>query len=215
MTTSTTAPPAASPLASIAALALTVVGGVAIGVLTSFGQGWLPSALNSLANSAGSWSVAALLLALLAPRRWAAVVAGVLALAAMMAGYDLASVLRGFSVSAGVTLFWVTAAVVVGPFLGLTAHALRFRTAFAPYGVGLLSGVLVGEGAYGLLYILATTSGVYWAGSIAAGSALLAWGCVWRFRDARSILAAVAVAAVTAVAFVVVYSGDLLIWWSS
>jgi hypothetical protein len=199
-----------SPLVPLATAAL---GGLAVGALTSFAQGWLPFALQSLANSSGSWSAAAFLPALLAKRRWVGVVAGVLALAAMVLGYDLASVLRGYSASVGMTLFWLTAAVTVGPVLGLGAESLRRRGAFAPWGVGVLCGVLIGEGVYGFLYILETTSPVYWALSITGGGALLVWACLLRFPGVRPVLTAVADTALTATAFVVVYSGNPLRWW--
>ncbi|MFD6953150.1 DUF6518 family protein, partial [Nocardiopsis sp. NPDC060348] len=193
----------ASPLVPLATAAL---GGLAVGVLTSFAQGWLPFALAPLANSSGSWSVAAFLAALLATRRWVGAATGVLALAAMVLGYDLASVLRGYSASAGMTVFWLTAAVTVGPVLGLGAEALRRRGAFAPWGVGVLCGVLIGEGVYGFLYILETTSPVYWGISTAGGVALLVWACLLRFPGVRPVLTAVAVTAVTATAFAAVYS---------
>ncbi|RCV47687.1 DUF6518 family protein, partial [Marinitenerispora sediminis] len=138
MTTHTHLAPSALPLAAAAS------GGAVVGVLTSFGQGWLPGALSSLANSGGSWSLAAFLLALLGPRRWVCVASGALALAAMVLGYDLASLLRGYAVSGVSTGFWLTAALTVGPLLGWGADAVRRRPRLAPWGAGAMGGVLVG-----------------------------------------------------------------------
>ncbi|MEU0240504.1 DUF6518 family protein [Nocardiopsis sp. NPDC006198] len=215
MSTSTTTPHPTPPglAASVGALAAAALGGLAIGALTSFSQGWLPFHLNSLSNSSGSWSVAAFLLALLPRRRWAAVAAAAAALACMMLGYDLASVLRGYHASTGTTAFWLTAAVLVGPFLGLTAHSLRFRTGFAPWGTGMLSGVLIGEGVYGHLVVAETTSVAYWSASVAAGLAFLVWACARRFPARRPVLTSVAVTAVVGGAFVAVYGMNPIQWF--
>lgn len=184
--------------------------GLLVGVLTSFAQGFLPEVLSPMANSAGSWSLIAFLLASLCPRRGFAVAIGVLSLLAMVAGYDLASVLRGFPVSPGGSLFWVTAAVVVGPFLGLGGHALRSRNRLAPAAVGAVSGVLVGEGVYGLTVIAATTPAEYWTGSIAVGVAFLLWAAVRRFPRPLPAAVAVGLTAVVATAFHAVYSLNLI-----
>ncbi|GAB3445515.1 hypothetical protein GCM10027570_15710 [Streptomonospora sediminis] len=196
---------AESPLrSSLVPLAAAVGGGALAGWLTSHGQGALPDALAPLANSAGSWSVLAFLLAMLSPRPLAAAAAGALALAAMVLGYNLAS---GNFVSVPMTGFWLAAAVVVGPVLGWGANGVRRRTRLAPWAVGAVSGVLVGEGVYGLVVISDTTPPAYWAGSIAAGLALLAWACVRRFAGPRAVLLSAAITAVTAAAFVAAYWG--------
>ncbi|MEU3019778.1 DUF6518 family protein [Nocardiopsis sp. NPDC007018] len=191
-------------------LVLAVAAGFLVGVLTSFGQGLLPEVLSPLANSSGSWSLAALLLASLSPRRGFAVAVGVLALFAMVGGYDVASLLRGFSPSPSGSLFWCTAAVVVGPFLGWGGHALRNGDRVAPLAAGAMSGVLVGEGVYGLTVIADTTPAPYWWGSITLGAALLVWAVVRRFPRPSSALLAAAVCAVVATAFLAVYSQNLI-----
>ncbi|WP_159940630.1 MULTISPECIES: DUF6518 family protein [unclassified Nocardiopsis] len=184
--------------------------GLAVGALTSVAQGVLPGLLAPLANSAGSWSLAAFLLAALCPRPWTAALAGVLSLSAMVLGYDLASLARGYDASLVFTAFWLVAAVTVGPFLGLGGGALRARSRLAPAGVGAMSGVLVGEGVYGIAFISDTTPAVYWAGSVAVGLGLLAWAIVRAFPRVRPALAAVALGALVAVSFVAVYSSNPL-----
>ena len=98
-------------------------GGLVVGVLTSIGQAALPDEIRSLANAASPWSAAAFALAAVAggreTLRSAILAAG--SLLTMLAGYSLASTLRGFPVGASTTLFWVAAAVVVGPALGVGA----------------------------------------------------------------------------------------------
>jgi len=68
------------------------------------------------------------------------------------------------------------AALLVGPPPGLAAHWVRAgQPMLAAIGVAAMSGVLVGEGAYGLAFVADTTYPPYWWGSIVAGLALLAW----------------------------------------
>jgi hypothetical protein len=190
---------------AIARLGLVAAAALALGALTSYAQGVLPHGLAPLANSSGSWSLAAFLLAAIARDGRTAAAAGPVALLMMVLGYDLGSLLRGFDPSLPFTAFWLAAAVVVGPFLGLGGHAVRHGTRLAPLGAGAMSGVLVGEGVYGLLTIAGTTSPVYWTGSVVAGVALLAWAVAARFPRVRPALTAAATCAVTAALFVVVY----------
>ncbi|WP_219414347.1 DUF6518 family protein [Pseudonocardia nigra] len=197
--------------AAVLVPAVAAVCGLLLGALTAYGQEWLPDALRSVANSAGSWSLVAFALATAAPRRTAAVVVGPLSLLALLAGYVLAAAVRGDASSTRMIVFWGLAAVVVGPFIGLAAHAVRAGTATAAaVGAGGMAGLLVGEGAYGLLYIADTTYPPYWWGSILAGVLVLVWVGARRLRHLRAVALSVAVAAVTAAAFVVVYSRDLL-----
>lgn len=216
MATDTEKPAPASPTAPLTPLAAAVGTGLLAGLMTSYGQGLLPHGLASIANSSGTWSLIAFLVGMLSPRPWVSAIAGALSLAAMVLGYDIASVLRGFAVMAGSTVFWLTAAVLVGPVLGWGGNALRTRTRLAPLAVGAMSGVLVGEGAYGLLYIADTTSPVYWSCSIAAGAAFLVWAAARRLPAprSRSLALAAGTTAVVAAAFVVVYSGDLILWFA-
>ncbi len=82
-----------------ACLLLSAIGGLAVGILTSLGQGALPSEVASLANSAGAWCVAAFVLALPNRQTRLGLVLGPIALLAMLAGYDLATIARGNAVS--------------------------------------------------------------------------------------------------------------------
>lgn len=211
------APAPVSPSALLSPPAAAVGAGLLVGFLTSYAQGLLPHGLASMANSAGSWSLIAFLLGMLSPRPWVSAIAGALSLAAMVLGYDTASVLRGFAALSGATVFWLTAAALVGPVLGWGGNALRLRSRLAPLAAGAMSGVLVGEGAYGLLHIADTTSPVYWTCSIAAGAGFLGWAAARRLPAPRphSLALAAGTAAVVATAFVVVYSGDLILWFTS
>jgi Family of unknown function (DUF6518) len=191
-------------------LALVVLVGLALGILTSYAQGWLPDEIRSFANSSGPWALVAFALALLAPSRRLAALHGFVALAALLAGYCIATGLRGFTASSALIAFWGAAALVAGPLLGLGAYWVRTdRGAFAAFGAGAMAGVLIGEGYFGLVYVGDTTSGAYWAGEIVVGVALLGAVAAWRLRR-HAVLGAIAVALATTVAFVVVYRANLI-----
>lgn len=191
-------------------LLLAALGGLLVGVLTSFGQTFLPPELHALANSAGSWSAAAFLLAL--PNREVRLGAllGAVALGAMLAGYELATIARGFGVSRSVLVFWALAAVVVGPVLGVGAAWVRGDDSRRiALGVAPLGGILIGEAIYGLTLVADTTFGPYWVVQAIVGLGCVGWVGV-RTRSLPTTLACATVTAVVATAFVVAYSGNLL-----
>lgn len=192
-------------------LATTALVASIAGAATAWGQFWLPDALGSLANSSGSWSVVAFVLALRAPRPGVAASSGTIALLALLAGYVLAAAHRGDPSSRSLLVFWGIAAVVAGPAIGLAAHAIaRGSTGAAVVGVGSIAGVLVGEGIYGLTVVADTTSPPYWWAQIAVGAGFLAAVSVRRLRRARLVGAACGVTAVVAVSFICIYRLDLM-----
>lgn len=120
----------------------------ALGVLTSYAQGWLPEQVAALANSSGSWVVIAFLLALLGATAVAAAVFGSLSLLSLVAGYVVGAGVRGYPSSPALLIFWGAAGVLVGPPLGLDAFWVRSRGGpLAALGAGALSGVLVARGS--------------------------------------------------------------------
>ena len=200
------------PLISTYGRRLTVagLGGLLVGILTSIGQGALPDLLSPVANSAGAWCLAAFALALTdrEPRR--AALLGALALAAMLAGYAVATALDGNVLSTRANVFWGAAAVVVGPVLGVGAAWLRGSSpVLAGLGISPIAGILIGEGIYGLTVIADTTPAAYWAAQMVVGSLLLI-AVAAHLRVLRAIVLMCAATAVVAAAFYVVYSGNLL-----
>lgn len=192
-------------------LVVAAVCGTLLGVATAYGQALLPTALASLANSAGPWALVAFLLAMTASRKSVAAGVGVLSLATSLGGYVLGAALRGYPSSTGLLVFWGMAAILVGPVLGLAGCAARGGSPVAAaLGAGAMSGVLVGEGVYGLNYIADTTYPPYWYGSAVVGVALLTWVAVWRLRRVAPLLLAVATTIVVAAAFVIVYGQNLI-----
>lgn len=185
--------------------------GFVSGIATSYGQSLLPEEIGSLANSAGAWCLVAVALALLATGQLSAAASGALALAALLAGYVVASSWRSFPSSTGLLVFWGLSAIVVGPFLGLAASWIKTdRPIFNALGAGGITGLLVGEGVYGLRYISDSTYPPYWWAQIACGAALLIWAVARRIRRARLIALAVGINLLIAALFVALYRLNLI-----
>jgi hypothetical protein len=189
----------------VRSLAVVLVTGFVLGVLTSFGQRFLPDEVSSFANSSGSWSLVAFLLALRAPRLGVALVGGALALWALLAGYLVASELRGFAASSWLVAFWGAAGLVAGPLLGLAAWWSRYGSAAqGGLGAGALAGVLVGEGVYGLTVVGDTTAPEYWWGQVGVG-VLVAVVATWWHRSTTTLATALVTGAGVAAAFLALY----------
>jgi hypothetical protein len=206
------APPYAAPLPTVVRLGLVAVAGLLLGVLTAYAQGWLPSQLGSLANSAGLWALVAFLLAwLCATGTRDAALIGSLALFALLIGYAIASNARGFSAGSSLIGFWTLVALFAGPIVGIAGAWARNGQGLRPgVGIGAIAGILVGEGFYGLTYIAGTTFRPYWWAETVVGLILAVWLVSRHPRWTQTAAAAVAIGALTAVAFVVVYSADLI-----
>ena len=203
---------AASPLSargtasSTRILLLAVGAGLAIGIATSVGQGSLPYGLAPLSNSSGSWCLFAFALALLErdPRRAALV--GFASLAAMLAGYALATELRGYPVGTSMFVRWGAAAAIAGPALGVGAAWLRGPDPLrAAAGVAPIAGILLGEGLYGLTVVAATTSVGYWIGELVLGLVVVVLAAI-RIRTWRGIVLMLALSAIATVVFYLVYT---------
>ena len=202
--------PPVSVLGSAGALGLVASGGVVLGAGTAFAQAVLPRAASPLANSAGSWVLAAFLLALSCRRLSAAAAGGALALAALTCGYYVTNELRGYPASTAHVLFWLVASVAVGPFLGAAAHVLRTAAPrLAALGAGGLAGLLIGEGVYGLRFLDGDTAAYWW---VQIAVATVVWATALRHLRVRGRLPAadanlaLAVVVTLAVAFPVIYS---------
>lgn len=196
---------------AVPTVVVAVVVALALGALTSSAQGWLPEQVASLANSAAPWCAVAFLLALPARSARSAAAIGALVLGALVAGYYLTSDLRGFGVSTRAVAFWVAAAVVAGPVLGLAAHLVRRGEGLlAGAACGVPAGLLVGESLYGMLFVAATTSPTYWVVEVVAGVVLLVVLAAARLRRRTEVAAAVLTAALVAGVVLGLLAGDLL-----
>jgi hypothetical protein len=183
-----------------------VITAVALGVATAYAQEWLPQQIGSLANSAGPWVLVAFALSLLATIGWLASLFGSAALLGLLGGYVLGAGIRGDASSNTTIVFWGAAALLAGPLLGLSAHWVKAgRDLPAATGAGVVCGVLLGEGIYGLMYIADSTYPPYWWGEIVVGLMLLVVIAWWRVHGIRAIALFVGATVLTAVALVLVY----------
>jgi hypothetical protein len=182
---------------------LAAVVAVALGGATSLGQTFLPADAASLANSVTGWTLPTAALVFVTARSFSeAAVTGAVSFVALTVGYAVVSTLRGFPFD---PTAWAVVGVLAGPVIGAATFALRRSPMHAAVGGGLLAGVLIGEGVYGLTAIAATTSPVFWWAAITVGVALLVAVAALRLRDIRSTLVLASVAALTAGVFVVAY----------
>lgn len=128
--------------------------GVAVGVLTSFLQGWLPGPWSSLANSASPWLVVAFLVGMLQRSTAAAAVLGVVTCLAEVTGYYGASAARDFGVSPAHVAFWLAFSLLGGPLFGACGRAARAGASVLAVATGAAApaATFLGEGigAYGL-----------------------------------------------------------------
>ncbi len=190
-----------------ARLAVVLAASVILGGATSLAQLLLPALLAPLGNSAGAWTLlAVLLLVALGERTAVSAFAGAGAFVGLVLGYQVVSGLRGFPTSEELFLI---AGVVVGPFVGVAASWLRSHGVRAALGAGLLAGIWLGEGIYGLTVVAATTSPVVWMVEVAGALVLL--GVVTTRALTRGLDRGIAIglAVATSTAFLGAYSALL------
>jgi hypothetical protein len=149
---------------------LSVAAGLAVGVLTSFGQGVLSGAGNAFVNSASAWLVVPLAVGMLFPRARSAAWAGLICCLLQLVGYDITAVLRGFAVSTSVESFWGACALIGGPLFGIAGHLWRFGPATRrALGPSALAAAFVAEGAWNYVHTLQRpVTGALWIGIGAA-----------------------------------------------
>ena len=179
---------------------------LALGALTNLGQAWLPQSSASLANSGASWAAVAFMLALLATGTGRAILWGLLGLAGLVGGYYLTAISRHVPESPASIRFWMLAAVIIGPLLGLAASWVRRGSPVtAALGAGAAAGLLGGESVYGLTTIAGTTSSRYWTIQLAVAVVLLGTLDAWRVREGAAIVLSVVTAATVGALTALVY----------
>jgi hypothetical protein len=132
-----------------ARVALVVVPGLAIGVLTSLGQTYLSGALNAFVNSASAWLIAPFFVGSRMTSSRGAAAAGFAVWALQIVGYYATSELRGFSSGGAVLLFWTACALVGGPIFGGAGELWRTGTdRTRGLGAAVLAAAFLAEGAW-------------------------------------------------------------------
>jgi hypothetical protein len=187
-----------TPASTARAAAIALLGALLIGGLTSLGQKYLPPSVNSLSNSAGGWTAFTFLLVWLSRARpLLAGILGIVAFEAMTEAYGLVTTWRGYGATPPFGSIWSVVGLLAGPVIGVAASFARYASPlWRALGVAVLSAVLVGEGLYGLVSLLGSTSPVYWWIEVIAGVGFLVAALIaTRLRPGRAVLA-VAIAAV-------------------
>jgi hypothetical protein len=169
------ASPARSALDILRSAAVVLVFSLLVGGLTSPAQGFLPESVNSLANSAGGWSMLAFLGVWLSRARpLPGAVLGAVSFVAMVEAYGVVSLWRGHFFADPLSSMWIPIGLVAGPVIGLAAALVRHAPrGWTIAGVATLSCVLVAEGVWGLRTVSDTTSPVYWTLEIVLGIAFV------------------------------------------
>jgi hypothetical protein len=182
-------------LAALNSAGVVTTGALTLGGLTSWGQLLLPHDLSPFANSASGWTLLTVLL-LWRLRSGPALSATLAALSfvSLTVGYALVSTARGFFFDPS---FWIVVGLLAGPIVGASVFFARSADALeSAAGVGVLIGLIAGDGLYGVLVVSETTGWVYWVLMLAiAASALVVWSL--RILDTpRAVLVQLVVAVV-------------------
>jgi hypothetical protein len=144
-----------------------VVGGLAVGVLTSFGQTVLDGPAHAFVNSASAWLVPAFIAGAFVVTLRGGALAGLAICLLELAGYYVTAHLRGFAAGRGIVLFWLACAVVGGPLLGVAGAAWRRGWG---WGGAVLAACFIAEGLWVYLHVLHYTgTAVLW---LAIGAAI-------------------------------------------
>lgn len=147
---------------SILWLAAGAAAGIALGILTSLGQGALPDALQQFANAGSVWVVAAFAAGALIRRPlWAVLAGGFLTQACAVIGYY--GYVDGTDGDKTWPLLWLGFAVVAGPLFGLAGSWARDRDR-SPWrrvaGVATLGAVFVMDALWLLAVLRYTGTGM-------------------------------------------------------
>ncbi|WP_245991232.1 DUF6518 family protein [Bogoriella caseilytica] len=186
------------PRAVIVAVLSFVLGG-----LTFYAQGFLPDAAVPFANSSSGWTLLTSLLVFGSRfRPAAAAVLGAVSFVLLVLGYAVVAGLEGLYYN---PLLFSMIGVIAGPAVGAATSWLRARGFRAAAGTGVLAGIGLGDGLFGLTVVHETTEPGYWWAVVAIAVILLAVMLVRRIRGAGPAILAVAGSAAMAGAFLIVY----------
>lgn len=137
--------------------------GIILGVLTSFGQTYLPEPIKQFANSYSVWLLVAFVFGLTITRRSSALLGGGIVQVAALIGYYLMGELRFDSGYGARTtlLFWFISGVVGGPLLSLAGCIYASKSRLSVLAALGMTMVILSEAVYmfGVLHYIA--QGVY------------------------------------------------------
>jgi hypothetical protein len=150
--------------------------GIAVGVLTSFGQTHLGTPFLALVNSAAPWLVAPFLVGALCRRVSTAALAGLSTCTLQLLAYYVTAHARGFAAGEAIVVFWLVCALLGGPLFGAAGYLWR-RARLPLRGLGgtALAAAFLAEGIWAYWHHLHYKStAVLWLVIAAAMVALFA-----------------------------------------
>lgn len=160
---------------ALRAVVILVVIAVAIGGLTSPAQQFLPDALRSLANAAGSWFVVIMVAVRLGRSPLVlSVILGIVGFLLLTISYGVVSELRGYPWS--FVNIWTSVSVPAGIVVGVAVTWLDSqRKLLVGLGAAAPAVVLIAEGSYGLTVVIATTGPVVWILELVGAAVWITW----------------------------------------
>jgi len=187
-----------------ARIALRLTSGLAVGVLTSLGQGHLGGPLNAFVNSASAWLVAPFFVGSRMASRRGAAAAGLAVCVLQIVGYYTATELRGFAAGGTIVIFWAVCGVLGGPVFGEAGRLWQTRTdRRSGVGSAVLPAAFLSEGLWVYLHELHYyTTAALW---IAIG-AILALTMTRAARGQRWLMPAVSAGLLAEIFLTQVYS---------
>ncbi len=193
MDVTTTARPGRLPLA-LRLAPVTALAGLATGAATQHLQGVLPGPISSLANSAAPWALVGFVLARRSSTLVGAIGLATVALSCAEIGYVLATAVDGGANGSSTVRFWLVAAALAAAPVAVAATCWDDPRPLAlGLAHGIVGGILVGEGSYGLAAISDTTDARYWTAELGLGVAVVLATAMRSPRARRRSATAVAV----------------------
>lgn len=180
-------------------MARVAVIGLAIGLLTSLGQTYLPEPAVQLANSAAIWLTASYLAGWVCGTRAGSLVAGFVVLLLADVAFYIGMFLQfGIVGSWEGDGYYLVAGVIAGPILGLAGRVTRGRGRWAGVAAGVLAAVYVAEALYRLTSSVVGGFSAGWPLVAAGGVAVLLVTLPWTRRHPLGLLATPLLAAAAA-----------------
>jgi hypothetical protein len=184
--------------------ALLLTSGLAVGVLTSLGQGHLDRPLDAFVNSASAWLIAPFLVGSRMTSRRGATAAGLAVCLLQLVGYYAATELRGLAPGGAIVIFWLVCGAVGGPVFGEAGRLWHTQTdRWSGLGSAVLPAAFISEGLWVYLHELHYyTTAALW---IAIG-VTLALTMTWTTRGQRWLVPAVGAGLLAEIFLTQVYS---------
>lgn len=139
--------------------------GILLGVVTSFGQTYIPDPLRQLANSYSVWLLFSFIVGWLIQKYSWAAVAGVAVQYLAIVFYYVASSIRfdfDLTLSALIAnnVIWIIGGTLVGPVAAIAGMIVKNKTRYLPIAIGFMVGLFISEALYQFIILQYVGEGV-------------------------------------------------------